>query len=73
MKKPTFNQYNANAPCKVNKGFAIVKKLRRILQQKSLLTIYKAFFKSLIDYGNIFKTNFITVLSLKNYIQGSIK
>ena len=39
--------------CQINKGIAILKKLRHSLWQKSFLTIYKIFFRSLIDYGDI--------------------
>ena len=39
--------------CKVNKGISIIKKLRHALSRKSLLTIYKAFLRPHIDYGNI--------------------
>ena len=53
MKKLTLKQYSVNAPCKVRKGLTRVKKLRHNLQQKSLITIYKAFWRSLIYYGNI--------------------
>ena len=37
--------------CKVNKGISIIKKLRHMFARKSLLTIYKAFLRSRIDYG----------------------
>ena len=38
---------------KINKGISVIKKLRYSLPQKSLLTIYKAFLRPLIDYGDI--------------------
>ena len=38
---------------KINKGIAVIKKLRYSLPRKSLITIYKAFLRSLIDYGDI--------------------
>ena len=37
----------------MNKGIFVIKKLRHCLPRKSLLTIYKAFLRSLIDYGDI--------------------
>ena len=37
----------------VDKGIAVMKKLRHSLPRKSLVTIYKAFLRQLIDYGNI--------------------
>ena len=38
---------------KINKGISVIKKLRHSLPRKSLLTIYKAFLRPLIDYGDI--------------------
>ena len=38
---------------KINKGISVLKKLRYSLPQKSLLTIYKAFLRPLVDYGDI--------------------
>ena len=37
----------------VLKGISVIKKLRHSLPRKSLMRIYKAFLRSLIDYGNI--------------------
>ena len=37
----------------MNKGILVIKKLRYSLPRKSLLTIYKAFLRPLIDYGDI--------------------
>ena len=37
----------------MNKGISVIKKLRHSLPQKSLLTIYKAFLRPLVDYGDI--------------------
>ena len=38
---------------KINKGISVLKKLRYSLPRKSLLTIYKAFLRPLVDYGDI--------------------
>ena len=38
---------------KVNKGISVIKKLRHSLPRKSLATIYKAFLRPLLDYGDI--------------------
>ena len=51
--KLNFTQHIVNAISKVNKGISIIKKLRYSLPRKSLITIYKAFLRSLIDYGDI--------------------
>ena len=37
----------------INKGISVIKKLRHSLPRKSLMTIYKAFLRPLIDYGDI--------------------
>ena len=37
----------------MNKGISVIKKLRHSLSRKSLLTIYKAFLRPLIDHGDI--------------------
>ena len=52
-KKHNFTQHIVDAISKVNKGISIMKKRRYTLQRKSLITIYKAFLRSLIDYGDI--------------------
>ena len=51
--KLNFKQHIDQAISKVNKGIAVIKKLRHSLPRKSLLTIYKAFLRPLIDYGDI--------------------
>ena len=38
---------------KINKGISVIKKLRHSLQRKYLMTIYKAFLRPIIDYGDI--------------------
>ena len=37
----------------MNRGIAVIKKLRYSLPQKSLITIYKALLRPLLDYGDI--------------------
>ena len=51
--KLNFKQHIVSAISKVNKGISIIKKLRNSLPRKSLITIYKAFLRPLIDYGDI--------------------
>ena len=51
--KLNFKQNIDNAISKINKGIAMIKKLRYSLPRKSLITIYKAFLRPLIDYGDI--------------------
>ena len=51
--KLNFKQHIDSAISKINKGIAVIKKLRYNLPRKSLITIYKAFLRPLIDYGDI--------------------
>ena len=51
--KLNFKQHIDNAILKFDKGTPVIKKLRHGLPRKSLITIYKAFLRSLIDYGDI--------------------
>ena len=51
--KLNFKQHVDNAILKINKGISVIKKLRYSLPRKSLVTIYKAFLRPLIDYGDI--------------------
>ena len=51
--KINFKQHVDSAILKMNKGISVIKKLRHSLPRKSLLTIYKAFLRPLIDYGDI--------------------
>ena len=48
-----FKQHIDSALLKMNKGISVIKKLRYSLSRKSLLTIYKAFLRPLIDYADI--------------------
>ena len=51
--KLNFKQHIDNAILKFDKGISVIKKLRHGLPRKSLITIYKAFLRPLIDYGDI--------------------
>ena len=51
--KLNFKQHIDNAILKINKGISVIKKLRYSLPRKSLVTIYKAFLRPLIDYEDI--------------------
>ena len=52
--KLNFKMHIDTVSCKVNKGISIIKKLKHTLPRKPpLLTIYKAFLRSHIDYGDI--------------------
>ena len=51
--KLNFKQHIDTTILKINKGISVIKKLRHSLPQKSLMTIYKAFLRPLIDYGDI--------------------
>ena len=51
--KLNFKQHINTTILKIHKGISVIKKLRHSLPQKSLMTIYKAFLRPLIDYGDI--------------------
>ena len=51
--KLNFKQHIDSTISKINKGIAKIKKLRYSLPRKSLITIYKAFLRPLIDYGDL--------------------
>ena len=51
--KLNFKQHVDNVILKVDKGISVIKKLRHSLPRKSLITIYKAFFRPLIDNGDL--------------------
>ena len=51
--KLNFKQHTDCAISNINKGIAVIKKLRYSLPRKSLVTISKAFLRPLIDYGDI--------------------
>ena len=51
--KLNFKQHVDSAILKMDKGISVIKNLRHSLPRKSLLTIYKAFLRPLIDYGDI--------------------
>ena len=51
--KLNFKQHIESAIVKINIGVAVIKKIRFSLPHKSLITIYKAFLRALIHYGDI--------------------
>ena len=51
--KLNFKQHIDTTILKINKGIFVIKKLRNSFPRKSLMTIYKAFLRPLIDYGDI--------------------
>ena len=52
-KKLNSKMHIETALYKVNKGISVIKKVRHTLQRKSLLTIYLAYLRPRIDYGDI--------------------
>ena len=52
--KLNFEQYIESTIVKINNGVAVIKKLRYSLPRKSLITIYKAFLRPLINYSFIY-------------------
>ena len=50
--KLNFSHYTKETISKVYKGIRVIKKLQNNLPRQSLLTIYKSFIRSHLDYGN---------------------
>ena len=50
--KHNFKEHIDSTILKVNRGIAVLKKLRYSLPRKSLITIYKALLRPLLDYGD---------------------
>ena len=50
--KLNFKEHINSTILKVNRGIAVLKKLRYSLPRKSLITIYKAFLRPLLHYGD---------------------
>ena len=51
--KLNFKEHIDSTILKVNRGISVIKKLRYSLPWKSLITIYKALLRPLLDYGDI--------------------
>ena len=51
--KLTFEDYLNNVLAKVNKAVGLLGKLRNLLPRTRLITIYKAFIRPHLDYGNV--------------------
>ena len=51
--KLNFKQHIDTTILKINKGISVIRKLRHSLPRKSLMTSYKVFLSSLVDYGDI--------------------
>ena len=51
--KLNFKEHIDSTILKVKGGIAVIKKLKYSLPRKSLITIYKALLRPLLDYGNI--------------------
>ena len=83
--KLNFKQHIESPIVKINKGVAVIKKLRYSLPRKSLITIYKTFLRPLIAYGDIIygqpqnesfsekleSVQYKTALAITGAIQGS--
>ena len=51
--KLTFEEHLNNVLAKVNKAVGLLRKLRNTLPRTTLVTIYKAFIRPHLDYGNV--------------------
>ena len=51
--KLSFNEHLETVFAKVNRGIAILHKLKIVLPREALLTVYKSFIRSHSDYGDV--------------------
>ena len=51
--KVTFDEHVNNVLNKVNKAIGLLRKLQNLLSRSTLITIYKAFVRPHLDYGDI--------------------
>ena len=51
--KLNFNAHLNDKICKANKGISIIRKLHCELSRKTLITVYKAFIRPHLDYGDV--------------------
>ena len=70
--KLTFDEQLNNVLNKVNKAIGLLRKLQNLLSRSTLITIYKAFVRSHLDYGDIlfdqtYKNSFNEKLELIQY------
>ena len=49
----TWRQHIENIKNKINKGIGIIKKIRHFLQEDTLVSLFYAFLKPYIDYGEV--------------------
>ena len=66
--KLDFLEHLKNIHAKVNKSIALLQKLQTILPRPTLLTIYKAFIRPHLDYGDTM-TMHTMILFIKNWSQ----
>ena len=69
--KLTFDKHLNNLN-KVNKTIGLLRKLQNLLSRSTLITIYKAFVRPHLDYGDIQLTKPIIAPSMKNQNQFNI-
>ena len=49
----SFEKHLETVLCKINKTIGLIRKLQNLLPRKALITLYKAFFRPHLDYGDI--------------------
>ena len=70
--KLNFEEYLSEVESKVNKTVGIIWKLEKVLPRSALLTIYKSFFRSQLDYGDKIHENHLMNLFTLNWNHFSI-
>ena len=71
--KLTFEEHLQNVFNKTNKKIGLLKKLSNLLPRQALITIYKAFIRPHLDYGNVlydqaFNNSFLAEMESIQYI-----
>ena len=70
--KLNFEEHLSEVETKVNKTVGIIWKLEKVLPRSALLTIYKSFFRSQLDYGDKIYENHLMNLFTLNWNHFSI-
>ena len=65
--KLTFEEHLKNVFNKTNKTIGLLKKLSNLLPRQALVTIYKAFIRPHLDYGDVLYTKFLIILSTQKW------
>ena len=63
----TFEEHLTNVFNKTNKTIGLLKKLSNLLPRQALVTIYKAFIRIHLDYGDVLYDQVLIILSTQKW------